>query len=184
MTEAELHYFMGLLSMTDNYLEFGSGGTTVYAASLVKKSVLSVDSSKEWQITIANECKKLRTPVIPLLHFVDLGPAGALSKLEMGTYGNDGVNYYTEVWNFSQALNADLVMVDGKFRVACFLSALLHCQADTTFLIHDFERTVYAVIADFVDEVVAVDRLVAFRKRSDFDASVATEVLLRLISMG
>jgi len=177
LSEKELHYFMGLVSMANHYLEFGSGGSTVYGASLAKKSVLSVDSSIEWQIKVANECKRMKTPLIPFLSFIDLGPLRGLGYPATELYKDKWPDYCTKVWNYPSALSADLVMVDGRFRVACFLSALIHCSADTTFLIHDFDRLQYHVIKEFVDEIATVERLASFRKKQDFDMNRAIDLL-------
>ena len=39
-------------------------------------------------------------------------------------------SYYTDIWNDPILSYADLYMIDGRFRVACFMKILLHCEYD------------------------------------------------------
>lgn len=178
MTDQELHFFTELAKKSTNYLEFGSGGTSIYAAYLVKGRVVSVDSDKEWQEKIVKACLDLHL-LVPHFRHVNIGKLGPwgypADEREKGWWPN----YHKKVWEVKEAHFADLVLVDGRFRVACFLSALLHCSTGTIFMIHDFERSEYKIIQEFAEHVGTTGRLSAFRKTEDFDSKAVMEALAK-----
>ena len=56
-----------------------------------------------------------------------------------------------------QACNADVVFVDGRFRVACALNALLSITRNFTLLVHDFNRIEYYVLLKYFEYEQATD---------------------------
>ena len=46
--------------------------------------------------------------------------------------------YSAIVWDYEGTQDADLYLVDGRFRVACFIQTLMHCKPDAVILIHDY----------------------------------------------
>lgn len=46
MKPGEVALFRSFLECSQNFMEFGSGGSTAFAATLVGKDIISVDSSK------------------------------------------------------------------------------------------------------------------------------------------
>ena len=61
-------------------------------------------------------------------------------------------------------------MVDGRFRVACFMQVLLNCRSDATIMMHDFaSRPCYHVVRDVAEEIEAVKNLSLFRPPADGD---------------
>lgn len=74
--------------------------------------------------------------------------------------------------------DVDFCLVDGRFRVACFLHSLLHCRADMLLAIHDFEnRKRYHVLREIARAVAMADNLSVFLPRPEVTRARISEVL-------
>jgi hypothetical protein len=178
MTPGERELFASFLNCAEQYLEFGTGGSTVLAASLVARSVISVDSSSSKQSSVAHSCVVAGTRITPLLLHADIGPISEWGHPLDVTFRGRWPDYVSEVWRGSSARRADLCLIDGRFRVASFLSVLLECEAMTAIMFHDFPgRKPYHVIREFADEIAKQDELVVFRRKARFDAERARTML-------
>lgn len=73
----------------------------------------------------------------------------------------------------------DVVLVDGRFRVACALTALLNLSDKTIIIIHDFwTRPTYHVILPFVKILErSSDSTIVFQRAKDFDKARAEQLL-------
>jgi hypothetical protein len=178
MTDKELDLFKTFIGRATNYVEFGAGGSTCVAAPLVKNSIVSVDSSDVWLQKVADVCAAQPTWVQPTLLFVDIGPIGAWgSPTDPGTRDR-WPDYHEKVWEIPGTSEADLYMVDGRFRIACFMQSLLHARPGALIAIHDFtSRPAYAVVTEVAEQVASVDTLAVFRKREDQDEVRIRELL-------
>jgi hypothetical protein len=178
MTQKEQDLFRCFLRCSKNYLEFGTGGSTVMATANVSNFVISVDSSEVWLAKVAQSCAAARAGIIPLLVHADIGPVRALGYPLDDTFKAKWPQYVSTVWNIPQAAISDLCLIDGRFRVACFLSILLHCSPQTIIMFHDFpERKHYHIVRQFADEIATTDSLVAFRRKTDFRGDLALSVM-------
>ena len=67
--------------------------------------------------------------------------------------------------------NLDLILIDGRFRVACLCQSLLHCDnKDVTFVIHDFfDRPDYHCVLKLCTEVDRADTSVVLRRKKRVD---------------
>jgi hypothetical protein len=91
-------------------------------------------------------------------------------------------NYSTEVWKILNH-DPDLVLIDGRFRVSCFLQAILRLSVATKYAFHDFwSRPYYHVVLQFANVVTRVDDLAVFQIDPTTDwravAIAASEYLL------
>jgi hypothetical protein len=167
MTDAELDLFKSVLRCADHYLEFGSGGSTCLAAELARRSVVSVDSSTNWLDQVGRECAARNLPIRPRLVHADIGP------IKDWGYPTDEESkplwprYHEVVWQEEPAASkADLYLVDGRFRVACFMQIVLHTEADALILFHDFAlRRYYHVVREVAREVARTGELSLFLPR-------------------
>src|SRR3954447_20656259 len=74
MSDDERRLFRSILMCSRRYLEFGCGGSTHMAASLVKEWVISVDASAEWIEKVRQASVVETGGVRPTLVHVDIGP--------------------------------------------------------------------------------------------------------------
>jgi hypothetical protein len=163
MTEEEKSLFIAFLRRASSYLEFGCGGSTVLAASHVSKSLISVDSSIEWLNQVAAACATDASLTKPTLVLADIGPTAEWGRPMDESCREKWPSYSELVWQQLNADQADLYLVDGRFRVACFLQILLRCKADAVILIHDFTiRKEYHIVRNFAREIAMAGELSAF----------------------
>jgi hypothetical protein len=163
MSGAERALLESFLRHSDNYLEFGSGGSTVAAARLVRHHVTAVDSSRDWLANVEQACLAEGCPLKPVLIHADIGPIGAWGMPTDPAVRDRWPSYYEAPWEHPAGLDADLFLVDGRFRVACFMKTLLNCQPDSRIMIHDFaSRVAYHVIREVAREIASAEDLSVF----------------------
>jgi len=178
MAASERLLFVAFLKSADTFLEFGSGGSTCLAATKVRHAIISVDSSAEWLRVVATECINRATPVRPHLMEVNIGPVGEWGwPIDTATRDRWPI-YYNKIWSEPSARSADLFLIDGRFRVACFMSILIHCRPGSVILFHDFaSRRHYHVVREFAREIAVIDDLSAFMVPADRKQARIFEVL-------
>jgi hypothetical protein len=162
MSSKEKEVFRRYLSNCSNYFEFGSGGST-YRASITPniKTITSVESD----LIFSENIKKL-SPKIDMI-YVNIGPTR--------DFGNPTDRSMIHLWkNYPAALqkrkkNTDLVLIDGRFRVACALTVCLELPRSTV-IFHDFNnRQHYHCILPYFDLIESVDTLVILKPKAKFD---------------
>jgi hypothetical protein len=176
MKDEELSLFRSFLRCSNNYLEFGAGGSTVLAASLVTETVLSIDSSQEWLGRVEKSCIEEKTQVQPELVHVDIG-----DTKEWGYPINkniDWTRYHSAIWERPLASHADLFLIDGRFRVACFMQVVLRSQPNAVVCMHDFRsRKQYHIIKEVAREVAVAGDFSAFVRQPGFVPAHAAQIL-------
>ncbi|MCF7980158.1 MAG: hypothetical protein K9L82_19540 [Chromatiaceae bacterium] len=168
MSPSERQLFKRCLKQATSYFEFGAGGSTVSAVcqGLI---VQGVESDPEWV-----EALKAKLGEACQLEVVDIGPTGdwgiPTSKAASARFPD-----------YSRAIQAhdkafDLILVDGRFRVACSMMAIQHLldkhpqPRKARIFIHDFwNRPSYHVVLQFLDVVEQVDTAGVFRVKADLD---------------
>ena len=164
MTTSEISLLTAFLTCSQDYVEFGAGGSSALAATVVARSILSIDSSRAWLDRVAAACASgVRTVPEPVP--IDIGPIRDLGYPDGAAHRHLWANYHTGVWSDARLGNADLYLVDGRFRVACCLQTLLRCPASAIVLIHDFaNRPEYHAILRFVRPLARSENLSAFQR--------------------
>jgi len=178
MTPKEQALLQACLDCTNHYVEFGSGGSTVLAFRTVAGTITSVDSSSKWLDSVATHCQQApNTNKLNLIH-VDIGPLKELGYPADETRRDHWPDYHTGVWDKIKNTAADTYLIDGRFRVACFIQTLLHASSDAIVLVHDFRnRNIYSVMNDFGREIIYSENLSVFVKRPNFNPGRAHDVL-------
>jgi hypothetical protein len=178
MTAAEQNLFASFLRSAKGYAEFGSGGSTYLASALVDGPVVTLDSSRDWLDQVAAACAKDPDRRQPRLVFVDIGPTGAWGAPADASCKSRWERYSLDLWEIEGTEDSDVVLVDGRFRVACFVESLLRCRPDTVVLFHDFgNRPHYHVAHEAGREIARAENLVAFVRRRDFTYGKARRML-------
>ena len=166
------------------YLEFGTGGSTLLALQAGFDKVISVDSDPKW-VALAREHPELTEAIAAerakVMH-ADIGPVAAWGNPADETSRPKWPAYVERAWNCCarHGYRPDLVFVDGRFRVACCLSAALAAEkADV--LIHDIgpERPHYDRVFDYFDTVESEQSLYLLRQKPDVDRLELLAQLLR-----
>lgn len=176
--------FLTKLASAEQYLEYGAGSSTL-AAVRIGCPTVTVESDPSFLTAIQRRCEAVcvsesRAPCRFLLG--DIGPTGPWGKPVFPSIrrAKRWRNYALAPWSeLGRDFRADVVLVDGRFRVASALAvARYQLDVEWTVLVDDFVgRSEYAPIADFAEFVGARGRMAEFRpmagvRRDDLDSAL------------
>lgn len=121
-------------------LEYGSGGSTVLAGALPDKTVFSVESDAQWaadlQAWFVQNPPKSRVN----LHAVDIGPTGDWGAPVNQRGWRRYHHYPLSVWERDDFVHPDVVLIDGRFRLACLLAVLHRITRPVVALFDDYQN--------------------------------------------
>lgn len=173
MTGRERKCFEKYVLKSRNYLEFGMGGSTIFYLRNSGGKVCSVEANSRWLeflrrknvIAKAEACGRLK------ICQADIGPLG-----ECGYPVNESAREkfpdYSQAVFRQTAQKFDLILADGRFRVACVLASIIHQRGNNPLIaVHDFRfRGKYHPIVKYLDKVERADSLCVFRIKKDINA--------------
>ena len=139
MTAQDLQVFSCFMNPKNVYFEYGSGGST-NLASYYKVKTYTVDSDINWHKKLKNNGIKVNYITI---------------DLNASFFGYPGENTNLDDWKkyiqaYKKEYNADIILIDGRFRVACILDLFSKIRNDTIILFHDYVyRRKYHIIENF-----------------------------------
>ena len=144
------------------FLEFGSGGSTLLANRLAVRTI-TVESDRYFAAVVrtALERTRLTTILIPKM--------GVTAQWGMPLFlkRRKGPRYVTAPYKVLENQFPDLIMVDGRYRVACALEAARQAKmrgATAELLLDDYDgRPFYHVLEQQIGEPVRVGRAAVFR---------------------
>jgi hypothetical protein len=141
-------------------LEYGSGGSTVFAAEL-GKSVVSVESDRAWAARLEAHLAPISDKAT--VHHADIGPTGLWGvPMRPGEYAKFP-GYALSVWDRPDFVEPDLVLIDGRFRAACLAAVLLRARRPTTVLFDDYtKRRYYHGVEKLARKEEMVGRMASF----------------------
>lgn len=177
--------FRGLLASCRQYLEYGAGSST-FAAARAGVALVSVESDPCFLEAVERRCRSLTSAGAGEERFLhgDIGRIGPWGKPVMPAVSRPGIwrRYPLAPWqSLGEDFRADLVLVDGRFRVACALAVIAH-QPDTawTLLVDDYVgRNEYRPIASFAELVALHGRMAQFRPRPGVPAAELSAAFAR-----
>lgn len=150
--------FLDLIVQASAYAEYGCGASTIWTANETSLDIISVDTSADWLRHVQSSIN--RTDGVTSVH-VDLGPLGDWGRPIGYQNRNKFIDYVEGPWRTDQS--SDLVLVDGRFRMACFLTSLLRARPGTTILFDDYiGRTHFQVAEEFAPSIRKNARQAAF----------------------
>lgn len=149
----DIHIFNKFIDKSMYYMEFGSGCST-YHASLKPnlKKIISVENDIYW-FNRVNEFMKNNNKFINL--YIDI-------KTNPNNWGYPINNSDTTNWiSYSNIINVlnpellsklDLILIDGRFRVACCLKLYNYINNNCHILFNNFfDRSIYHIILNYYD---------------------------------
>ena len=167
--KTDIRMFYDYLKKSKNYFEFGSGGSTYQAIKHSNiKRVYSVESDITWYNKINNIIKSDKV----CFFLVDL-------KCKPNNWGNPGINCSKEdMIKYSDSLlnlnketleSIDLILIDGRFRVACCLKSFSLISDNWFIMFDDFlDRKQYRIVLDYftIVSLTKDKRMVILRKKN------------------
>ena len=128
------------------YGEYGCGASTLWLDGNADLRIKGVDSSKDWIDFVLN--KVGRSTDIDLI-WIDFGPLGKWGRPISYEKDHNIINYLEYIWRGED--KPDLVLIDGRFRVACFLTSLLHSNEGALIIFYYYRhRAHYHIVERFL----------------------------------
>lgn len=165
LKEKELETLQYFARHAKTYFEWGSGGSTELVSLFSAKKAYSIENHRPWydemmkredvNFWIANNVLTYR--------FVDLGETGDWGyPLDKGKSGEAYVNAIAE----TPETRFDMIVVDGRYRVACALRSLQYFDSNDYYLfVHDGKRAAYQILLKYFDKVGLVESLLVLRPK-------------------
>ncbi len=159
-------YFEEKLKTAKSYLEFGSGGSTLLASKYITGIIHSIESDVEWYNRLKGEFEGNSNIK---LHLVDL-------HCKPMTWGHPSVDCpesrkreYSQIVKSLDLSDVNLVLIDGRFRVACALNIHSLISNETDVLFDDFEDRLehYSIVLNYYDVITRIGRMVHLRKKDN-----------------
>ena len=151
--------FKDVLKTSKIFGEYGCGSSTEWVLKNTNVNILSVDSSRDWvdKISSGNAAYNKR---IKLKH-IDLGEVENWGRPISYEKSYNFINYFNWIWN--QDILPDTVLIDGRFRVCCFLTSLKYANENTKIIFDDYNnRPYYHVIEKFIKKEQTCGRQALF----------------------
>jgi hypothetical protein len=167
MHQREIALLEAFLGQSTSYFEFGMGGSTCVAAQLVRGRVSAIDSSVEWISQVRDAIGDQPGRSIDLRH-IDIGPLGGWGTPLSRTRQQHLFPAYSKAIENNGYF--DLCLVDGRFRIASFMQALLMAETDAVLAIHDYRvRPKYHIVEQFARPISECRNLTFFVRRRGMD---------------
>ena len=148
MNKNEIDCIASLLTQDLTVLEWGSGGSTLYFAPTVKHWY-SIEHNKQWFDKMLS--------LIPNNVIYRYKPANNVVSRKYSTHA-DYKDYIEVIDSFNTKF--DVVLIDGRARVACARYVRQFLNPNGIIIIHDFfkpNRTSYHVLLDEFTEVLRIE---------------------------
>jgi len=172
--DGDNHMFQREIPSCQVYGEYGCGASTVWVAHRTNARIMAVDSSAEWIAKVALETEIFRERL--RIEEVNLDEIAAWGYPTTYRHRSRFRDYVASPWR--HGVKPDLVLIDGRFRVACFLHSLLNAEPGTRIIFDDYNnRPHYHLVEEFctVEEREGRQALFLVPDQLDRSAIVAEE---------
>lgn len=166
MPSAEKAWVQDHYRQAQAILEYGSGGSTAFAATQSAAKIVSIESDAKWAadlIAALNTAGAMRGG-IDIRH----ANIGKTREWGMPATHNDWRRYFgypMGFWLDQDHMDPDLVLIDGRFRLGCFLATILNTRRPVTVLWDDYigrENSLYAMAEQWFPIAQTTGRMVRF----------------------
>lgn len=163
MPEAEAAFLRETYAGATVILEYGSGGSTVEAAALPGRHVTAVESDRRWVRMMRRWFAQNPPAGEVAVRFAEVGPTGKWGRPKDTSEFRAWPAYALSVWDRADFRHPDVVLIDGRFRTACFLTALFRIAHPVRVLFDDYlPRREYHVVERLVRPSRMVGRMAVF----------------------
>ena len=166
--------FYEILKDSKYYFEYGSGGSTCQAASYNNiRTIHSVESDPEWYNEVCKKIQKTKQITLMYRHLNTVS----------NTWGYPGKDCLIEdAKEYSRAIRSlsetetkrlDMILIDGRFRVACCLNCFDMISEDCQIVFDDFlNRPHYHEVLNYYDIVRKTEDnvMVVLKKKTNVDS--------------
>ena len=164
MDNSEIAFLQTYLLKSENVFEFGCGGSTIFISNNQNiKNIHSVDSDIDWINKVKEDLPKKTK-----LRYIDI-------NADSHNWGHPKDHSKIDDWpKYSSALLKirnffpDLILVDGRFRVACALKSISRMKKDSYLMIHDY-TLIHQRVENYFNIVDKARNLYVFNKKNNIN---------------
>ena len=163
LPEAEAAALRAAYQAAGVILEYGTGGSTVVASALPGRQVFAVESSAPWLAKMAEWFVDHPTVAKLVLHHGNIGKTKDWGFPVDNRLVARWSNYPLSIWDRADFRHPDVVLIDGRFRLACALTVLFRITKPVAVLIDDYiDRPQYKKIEMLVGSPIMAGRMALF----------------------
>lgn len=173
MEPAQIEYLAEAFGSVQCFLEYGAGGSTMLAARHNVPMIVSVESDTNFAKDVIRAVNRQGTESTLTMTTVKVGETGPWGMPVNRDRSNKWPDYSLSVWKAMEdkEISPDLVLIDGRFRVACFLATMIHGNAGTVIAFDDYtrEKRGYNTVERFLKPDDIIDRMAMFTVPKEID---------------
>jgi hypothetical protein len=167
--------FKDLIKSSEVYFEYGCGKSTEYVFRHTSASIFAVDTSKDWVEKISGLKSEGDADRLSL-NWVDVGEVGNWGSPTTFRLRKNFITYAELLW--MKKSKPDLVLIDGRFRVLCFLTSIKFAPVGTKVLFDDYtNRPFYHVVEEFSKKLDTCGRQALFEVDLNSKKLVTDEII-------
>lgn len=175
MEPVEIDCFRRVLSSCRSLVEYGSGGSTLFALKAGVAEIFSVECDREWANAVLRDARSSGYDAVQI------------TSVNIGKTGKWGypTNWRGNVWTRRQRARyvmcpwrsgplgmirsdrkPDVVLIDGRYRVACIAATALNAPPGAVIVVHDFwgrDREYYEPALPLLQPIEKAGSLGVFR---------------------
>lgn len=168
--------FKELISDAKLYFEYGCGKSTEFAYKYSSASIFSVDTSSNW-VNKINSLKRDGDDERLNLSWIDVGEVADWGNPLTFNMRHNFEKYAESFWQIGK--NPDLVLIDGRFRVSCFLNSIKFAEVGTKILFDDYiNRPFYHVAEEFCQKIDVCGRQALFEVSAESKKRINDSIIL------
>ena len=163
MPEAESAALAAAYQSAQVILEYGTGGSTVLGGDLPGRRIFSVESSAEWLGQMRDWFAANPPKAALVLHHGDIGKTRKWGFPADNSQVGRWAAYPVSVWDRADFSHPDVVLIDGRFRAACFYTTALRITRPVRVLWDDYaERPNYHQVEEMAGPPRMAGRMALF----------------------
>jgi len=162
------------------YGEYGVGLSTFKVRNESEATIIAVDTNIDYLNEWRNSINPKDTDI--LIH-CDIGDIIDWGYPINYKRRNSFIDYFESIW--TQELKPDFVLIDGRFRVACFLTSVVLGNPGTMILFDDYDREYYHVVEEIIKpfEVTLTQALFIVPNNIDKEKAIQLRNLFSMVML-
>jgi len=188
MTPGELLTLQWYASQAGSYVDYGSGASTLGVAMLAARA-LSIENQAHWctRMLARTDVSFWRAQGKFQYECINIGETRDWGYPQSKADNVRFADYVEAIGLFDRGTGSapsgppviDVVLIDGRFRVACALKALWHIDDASVVIIHDYftRLAYYEAVLEYYDIVDSVDTMAILARKSKVDWQAAASDL-------
>lgn len=179
----QIQYLQDKLEQSKCFLEYGAGGSTRLAARMGVGQIFSVESDVEYSKKVTRAALADRPDLSLTMKTPDIGVTGPWGRPVNNDKFRNWPRYSLDIWDDirKSGHSPDLVLVDGRFRVACFAASMIFCEENAEILFDDFvgRQRKYGIAAALCPPTRIIEKMAVFHVPANRSFPELSAVLAR-----